>query len=96
MSNKEGFRIFLLEEYKSEKTGVPYSKKVVSDILSRCRKIESVLNISLPLEEDADFFKTVAQGIKENQAFSQKYKYAYAQYIHALNVYRKFCHRQNK
>lgn len=79
MNHETEFRIFL--------AGI-YSKKVVSDIVSRCKKVEKEFSIILPASQLQHI--ELCKSVKENGDKFGKWSYAYNQYIHAINAYSKF------
>lgn len=89
------FRDYLTKEYRSKKTNAPFSYKVACDILSRCRRIETVFNMELSarfVSNDRNY-RSLKGRIKERAldfGATSKRPYAYLQYIHALNTFRIF------
>ena len=91
------FKIYLTSEYLSEKTGMPYSLKVACDILSRCRRIEQILEVELTRASISNEKKYLAlrNQIKSHGDFcTEKLPYGYSQYIHALKAYYLFATSQ--
>lgn len=93
MKAEKEFKIYLSSEFHSKKTGMPYSLKVACDILSRCKRIEQILEIELTkayiLNEKN--YSALRNQIKSHEDFCTKENpYGYAQYIHALKAYYLF------
>ena len=47
VERRRRFREYLLEQYRSHKTGRPLSRHASSDVCSRCRRVESVMGVDL-------------------------------------------------
>lgn len=98
MKQEQSFKDYLSNIYISDKTDRSYSPKVVFDIVSRCKKIEKVLNVELSNEKniDLEWYKNIEIKIKINiDLFGAGFttKYPHNQYIHALRAYQKFSSR---
>jgi len=95
MKNEDAFRNFLRLTYKSQRTGKPFSAKVASDVLSRCRLVERVTGIQIDrqaVESDAAFSRlSEAISAKPKQfGVSSAKPYAYNQYVYSVRLYREF------
>ena len=88
MKKKEQFKEYLESFYINKKTGNSLQSKTISDILSRCKRVETLFDITLPL-------KTAEIGIIVNKLRAKstllgKSKYPYLPYINSLMRYKDF------
>lgn len=93
MKAEKEFINYLTSQFRSEKTSLPYSQKVASDILSRCRRIELLLEIKLSIAfvSHEKNYLALREQIKSHGDFcSEAHPYGYGQYIHALKAYYLF------
>ena len=94
MEDDKKFVHYLIVDYRSAKTGVPYSPKVASNIKSRCKRIEIILEteLTIALVSNTNKFMQLADQIKSKTGHfcSTTHPYGYLQYIHALRAYRLF------
>jgi hypothetical protein len=97
MKTEHEFKKYLISEFRSEKTGMPYTLKVASDILSRCRRIEQILEIELSrafISNEKNYLAFKNQIKTHVESFcSDANPYGYLQYNHALKAYYLFALR---
>ena len=79
MKHENEFREFL---------AASYSKKVVSDVVSRCKRVERELCITLPTSEVT--LSELRETVKKNGDKFGEWQYAYNQYTHSISTYGKF------
>jgi hypothetical protein len=98
MKFQEEFRCYLTEVHRSRTTGKPFAVKVATDMVSRCRLIERVLEFELGprvlLKKDG--YETIRRAVKQSaKAFgaSSGRPYAYNQHLYALRHYLSFLER---
>lgn len=93
MWNETEFKKFLITEKLSARTQKPFSAKVASDTLSRCRIVERLLSVELSghtLSSDEAANKLCEQ-IKEGRLSSTESRpYAHNELILAVRTYREF------
>jgi len=90
------FRRFLLEQARGRATKEPYTAKVASDIMSRCRRLERVLGIELsPMTVGSDqAFETIKetlvnQKLELDSASRTKIR-SHSEMLYAVRLYREF------
>lgn len=93
MKHEAEFKTFLMTEKRSARTNQPFSAKVTSDTLSRCKAVERALGIELSARtvgSDAAAQRLCIQ-IKEGRVSSTEARpYAHNELILALRTYREF------
>lgn len=93
MRHESEFRSYLTNDRKSSKTGLPYSPKVVTDLLRRCRAVESLLEIELSgatvgSGKTAD---AICESIRQQRLTSTPtVPFAHLSLINAVRIYRDF------
>lgn len=92
--NIEGFRNFLVKDYIGTRDNNKLSKKAISDLLSRCLRIERELKVNLDdlITHKTDFV-TIKQYIHDNSdMFNYKgsKKYFYNQFASTAKIYHLF------
>lgn len=94
MKAEKEFISYLTTEYRSAKTGLPYSQKVASDILSRCKRIELILETELTvalISKEKNFLALRQKIRSQADCFgSASRPYGYLNYFHALTAYYRF------
>lgn len=93
MKHETEFRTFLMTEKRSVRTNQPFSPKVASDTVSRCKTVERLMAIELSgksLGSDAACLRLCAQVKAERISSSQGRPYAYNELILAVRTYREF------
>ena len=96
MMHETEFRTFLTTKKRSARTNKPFSAKVASDTLSRCRTVERALNMELSartLGSDAVAQKLCAQIKADRVSSTEARPYAHNELILALRTYREFLAR---
>lgn len=96
MKHETEFRTFLTTEKLSKKTQQPFSSKVASDTLSRCKTVERLMSIELSgktLGSDAACLRICAQIKEERLSSTPGRPYAYNELILAVRTYREFIAR---
>jgi hypothetical protein len=98
MRFQDEFRSYLKDIHRSPTTGKPLAVKVATDILSRCRLIEKVLDFELGPRVlfKKDGYETIKRAVKQSaKAFgaSSGRPYAYNQHLYALRHYVSFLQR---
>lgn len=93
MKHETEFRKFLMTEKRSVRTNQPFSCKVASDTVSRCKTVERLIAIELSgttLGSDAATQRLCLQ-IKTERFFSTEMRpYAHNEPILAVRIYREF------
>ena len=93
MKHEIEFKAFLMSEKRSVRTNKPFSSKVASDTVSRCKTVERLMSTELSgrtLGSDAACLRLCAQ-IKANRVSStQGRPYAHNELILATRIYREF------
>lgn len=93
MRNEIEFKSFLTTQKRSARTQQPFSMKVASDTVSRCKAVERMLKVELSgrtLSSDDAAQKLCAQ-IKEGRLSSTDSRpYAHNELILAVRTYREF------
>lgn len=93
MKHESEFRSYLTNVRKSSKTGEAYSPKVVTDLLRRCRAVESLLEIELS-EATAGTVKNadaICEPLRQRRLGSTAtMPYAHLSLINAVRVYCDF------
>jgi hypothetical protein len=99
MKFQEEFRLYLTKSFRSSRTGKPLAAKVVTDIVSRCRLIERILNVELGprvlMKKGA--YETIEQAAKQSGKMfgaSPSRPYAYNLHLYALRHYVNFLGRR--
>lgn len=98
MKHEKEFRTFLKTEKRSSRTNKPFSAKVTSDTLSRCRTIERVLGMELSTSTlgSDDVVQMLCAQIKADRVSSTVGRpYAHNELILAVRTYREFLVRMN-
>jgi hypothetical protein len=93
MKYETEFRAFLRTEKRTARTNQPFSSKVASDTVSRCKKVERLMSIELSgksLGSDAACIRLCAQIKGERLSSTEGLPYAYNELIHAVRTYREF------
>jgi hypothetical protein len=96
MKYETEFRTFLMTEKLSVRTRRPFSAKVASDTVSRCRTVERLLFVDLSPKTLAseDACLELCARIKEEKASATSGRpYAYNELILAVRTYREFIAR---
>lgn len=93
MKHESEFRSYLTEVRKSSKTGKAYAPKVVTDLLRRCRMVETLL--SLELSQSSAGSSKGAEGICETIRHARlgstdTMPYAHLSLINAVRIYSDF------
>jgi hypothetical protein len=84
------FEQFLVEKFISTRTGNKLQAIVISNVLSRCRKIEKELNISLDdFCSDESTLDDLKQSIYTQNSKKNKFKVP-SVYIYSINLYSIF------
>ncbi|WP_137896774.1 hypothetical protein [Ramlibacter sp. 2FC] len=93
MRHETEFKTFLTTEKLSARTQRPFSAKVASDTVSRCKTVERLLGVELSgrtMGSDAAAQKLCAQ-IKDGRVSSSEARpYAHNELILAVRTYREF------
>lgn len=86
------FRYYLTSVRKSSKTGAAYSPKVVTDLLRRCKTIESKLSIELSESTiTPDKLELICKKIREERLCSTaRVPYAHLSLVNAARIYADF------
>lgn len=93
MKHETEFRTFLMTEKRSARTKQPFSSKVASDTVSRCKTVERLMSIELSgktLGADAACLRLCAQIKAERVSSTQGRPYAHNELILAIRTYREF------
>jgi hypothetical protein len=93
MKHEIEFQKFLMTEKRSARTNQPFSSKVASDTVSRCKKVERLLSIELSgktLGSDVACSRLCSQLKAERVSSTQERRYAYNELILAVRIYREF------
>lgn len=93
MKNEAEFRAFLTTEKRSTRTNQPFSTKVASDTISRCKSVERLMSIELSRKTLAseDACSRICAQIKgQKLTSSQQRPYAHNGLILAVRTYREF------
>lgn len=93
MKHETEFRTFLMTEKRSARTNQPFSSKVASDTVSRCKTVERLMSIELSgktLGSDAACLRLCAQIKVERVSSTQRRPYAHNELILAVRTYREF------
>lgn len=95
MKYEKAFGEYLRTRYKSSRTGGQLSPKVVSDILSRCRTAERLMNLELTKSWVVRDEKFDELTLRLKQALYElpsrgKMRYPHHPYMHSINIYRRF------
>ena len=92
MKLRDEFRIYLTTVYRGPRSGKPYSLKLASDALSRCRRIEEILGIELSgttIRPDRAF-QRIEQAIRQQAGnFRSGSPHPYT-HLQAIRLYREF------
>lgn len=93
MKHETEFRTFLTTVKRSARTNLPFSPKVASDTVSRCKTVERLLSIELSdktMSSDAACLRLCAK-IKSDRVSSTEVRpYAHNELIHSVRTYREF------
>lgn len=93
MVNKDDFEYYISEVAVSSKTGQSLSKRVVSNTLSRARRIEKATGCQLTHKlcaSEERFQALLSQIIYLQLGVTEANPYAYASYVYTANLYRRF------
>jgi len=93
MKNDSEFRSYLTHVRKSSKTGEAYSPKVVTDLMRRCRAVESLLEIELSVATVGSIknVDAICESIRQQRLGSTAtMPYAHLSLINAVRVYSDF------
>jgi hypothetical protein len=93
MKHQTEFRTFLTTEKRSARTNQPFSSKVASDTVSRCKTVERLMSIELSgktLGSDAACLRLCAQIKAERVSSTEGRPYAHNELILAVRTYREF------
>ena len=99
MKNETEFRIFLTTEKRSTRTNQPFSLKVASDTVSRCKTVERLMSIELSgktLGSNVACQQLCAQIKSERVSSTQGRPYAHNELILAVRTYREFIAALNR
>lgn len=93
MKHETEFGNFLRAEKRSARTKQPFSAKVASDTVSRCRMVERALEIELSArtlgtESGAQKVTGAIKAIRLGA--TERRQYAYNEHILAVRIYREF------
>lgn len=93
MKHETEFEGYLRTEKRSARTQQPFSPKVASDTVSRCKMVERVLEIELSTRTvgtEAGIEKVFFAIKAARLGATEKRPYAYNEHILAVRIYREF------
>lgn len=93
MKHEIEFGSYLRSERRSAKTQQPFSAKVASDTVSRCKAVERALALELStrtIGSDAGAQKVIEAIKAARLGATERRQYAYNQHILAVRIYRDF------
>jgi response regulator RpfG family c-di-GMP phosphodiesterase len=93
MKHETEFGSYLREVKRSAKTQQPFSPKVASDTVSRCKMVERALEIELSARTvgtDAGVQKVIEAIKAARLGATETRQYAYNEHILAVRTYREF------
>jgi len=93
MKHETEFRAFLMTEKRSARTKQPFSSKVASDTVSRCKTVERLMSVELSgktVGSNAACLRLCAQVKSDRLSSSQNRPYAHNELILAVRTYREF------
>lgn len=94
MKDKEAFRKYLMNDYRSAKTGRPLNTGTTCDVLTHCLRIERALGIDLDEElSSIESLKNLQETIKEERRrfrYTGTRPYFYCIFNQAVRYYRDF------
>lgn len=96
MKHETEFRQFLTTEKLSSRTNRPFSPKVASDTISRCRTVERLMSLELSgktLGSDAAASRLCAQITAARVSSTVGRPYAHNELVLAVRTYREFIAR---
>jgi hypothetical protein len=93
---KENFRRFLINTYRNPKTGRALGEKAVSDVLSRCLRVESTFHVDLDVVIAKGDLLALVRTLKGDHASARlryrgENRYFYSVFVTALYKYAEFC-----